>query len=144
MRRILAASVALASLLVLVPDAEARIRGGIRAGEYTDIDDPFVGGELVVPLTRRVYFNPNVEWVFVDEATVRTANFDLHSDWPVGPHAFVWLGGGLAYLYVDPEGPAESDDDWGANLLAGFGIKLGKNPGVLPYLQAKIILSDDD
>ncbi len=144
MRRLAVAALALCSLFVALPDAEARIRGGVRVGEYTDADETFVGGEIVVPLTQRLYFNPNVEWVFVDKATFLTGNFDLHYDWPVGPHAYVWLGGGLAYLYVDPDGPIESHDDWGANLLAGFGVRLGRNPSVLPYVQIKLILADDD
>ena len=39
---------------------------GLRIGCYTDAEKAFLGGELLTPMARFIYFNPNVEYVFAD------------------------------------------------------------------------------
>lgn len=112
---------------------------GVRAGYYTKADQPFVGAELLLPLDDDVYLNPNVEYVFVDNATFMTFNFDAHVDLPTRGRGYAWVGAGLGVLYDDPDGPRESNTDVGANLLAGVGLK----GHVIPYVQAKLVLKDD-
>ena len=120
--------------------AAADIKFGIRGGYYTDIEEPFVGAELLTRIGNRVYFNPNFEYVFVDEATYFTLNGDFHYDFPVGSDVYVWAGAGLGWSSFDFEGEDNSDNDLVANLLAGAGVNAG---GVIPYVQLKLIIQDD-
>jgi len=53
----------------------------------------------------------------------------------------VWLGGGPALIFHEPDNPRrDSNTDVGANLFAGIGLK---RSGVRPYVQGKVIFSDD-
>lgn len=113
---------------------------GARAGVYADEGDAFIGGEFLTPLFGRFYFNPNAEYVFVNSGSGATFNFDFHYDFPLGRRAFTWAGLGLGILYNNPEGPAGSDTDPAANILFGLGVNKGS---WIPYVQAKVIASDD-
>lgn len=113
---------------------------GLRGGYYSKVKDPFVGGELLVPLAHRFYFNPNVEYVFVDNGTYMTFNGDFHYDLPTHSSTYVWLGAGLGALRTDPDGPNNGNTDLVANFLFGIGFRTGS---VIPYFQAKVIAKDD-
>jgi hypothetical protein len=130
----------LAALLALLArPAQAEIKVGIRGGYYTEVKEPFVGGELLARIAHRVYFNPNVEYVFVENATYTTWNADFHYDLPTGGSTYVWLGAGLAVVRFDPEGPGGANNDTAANFLAGLGFR---GSSVIPYFQAKVIAKD--
>jgi len=120
--------------------AAADTKFGIRGGYYTDIGEPFAGVELLTRVAHRVYFNPNFEYVFVDEAKYFTLNGDFHYDFPVAKDVYVWAGAGLGWSHFDFEGPGESDDHLVANLLVGAGVNAG---GVIPYVQFKLIVQDN-
>lgn len=120
--------------------ASADTKFGVRGGYYTDIGEPFAGVELLTRIGNRVYFNPNFEYVFVENATYFTLNGDFHYDFPVGKDVYVWAGAGLGWSSFDFEGPGDSDNDLVANLLAGAGVNAG---GVIPYVQFKLIIQDD-
>jgi hypothetical protein len=127
-------------------EAEARPLVGVRAGQYanigdSDVDETFVGVEVIAGVTRRVYFNPNLEYVLIEEGKLGTGNLDFHLDLPVADEVHLWLGAGLAVVYADPDGPIESDTDLGLNLLAGIGFQAGP---VIPYLQGKLILVEEE
>jgi hypothetical protein len=137
---LLAAAVALA-----FPAAPASaVDFGLRAGVYDDAGEAFVGGELLFQLSPRWYFNPNLEYVFVDNGDLVTINGDVHYDFPVDFNGYVWAGGGLALISDDREFPRrrrdDDDTDVGANLLAGVGWRAN---GMVPYLQGKLILADE-
>jgi hypothetical protein len=127
-------------LLALAPAASAA-QLGVRAGLYTEIDEPFVGVELLSHVGGALYFNPNVEYVFTDGSTYGTGNFDAHIDLPTGGTPYVWVGAGLALVYDNPDGPAEANVDAHANLLAGIGFRTG---GAVPYIQLKWITGADE
>ncbi len=133
---------ALAFLLIAAP-AEA-VDFGVRAGVYTDQSDGFVGGELLFPITPQWYFNPNVEWVFVDDGDLFTVNGDFHYDFSVDFDGFVWAGAGAALIVADDDRTRRRDDDAetdvGLNLLGGVGWQV---EGFTPYVQGKVIVSDD-
>ncbi len=116
------------------------VKFGVRGGYYTKVEKPFVGAELLVGVAPRFFFNPNVEYVFVDNGTYMTFNGDFHYDFPTHSSTYVWLGAGPALVRVDPEGPAGANTDLAANLLGGIGFRTGS---VIPYIQAKAIIKSD-
>lgn len=118
------------------------VRPGVRLGVYTDAGDLFLGGELLVPVSPNIYFNPNIEYVFVENGSYVTFNGDFHYDiYLQDSPLFVWLGAGLAVLYFNPEGNRDGDADVGANLLFGLGWETASR--LIPYIQGKVILSDN-
>lgn len=124
--------------------ASADLMPGIRGGFYTDgIDGAFIGGEVLASVADTNWFiNPNAEFVFADEGNLFTFNFDFHYDLTTHAPVYFWVGGGPAILYFDPDHKfAESQTDFGFNLLFGLGFKTGGS--IVPYIQPKIILSDD-
>jgi hypothetical protein len=131
-------SVVLALSAVAVPARAADL--DLRAGAYVDVEKPFVGVGLLSHTGRSIYFNPNVEYVFVDSGTLATGNFDAHYDLPMGHDSpYVWIGGGLALVYSKPDG-GDSDLKPRANILAGIGLH---GHGSVPYVQAKYITGLD-
>ncbi len=133
-------TIAAASLLaVLVSPTPARADNfGVRTGFYTDAGEPFLGVEFLARVGHRVYFNPNFEYVFSDDPHFMTLNADFHYDFRTRSRAYVWAGAGLGVLYTDPK-VGDSKTDLGLNLLFGVGLK-GE---VIPYVQGKVIVSDN-
>src|SRR3990172_7741565 len=113
------------SLLVLAPEVSADIKPGVRTGVYFDAESAFIGGEVLADITDSWFFNPNLEYVFLDAGSLWTFNFDVHYDLPTGSRWYFWLGAGPAIIYLDPDNPfRESDTDFGVNLFAGVGYPL--------------------
>ena len=140
MRAHVAGLIALSALALGAATPAAAADFGVRGGYYFDASEPFLGVELITPVARRIYFNPNLEWVFVEDSTYLTLNADFHYDFPTRGSTFVWAGAGLGLLRSDPEGPDNSDTDPALNLLAGVGFRTG---GVIPYFQAKLIVDGE-
>ena len=114
---------------------------GVRTGYYTDAEGVFLGGEYLTGIAQSVDFNPNIEYVFVDNMTLMTFNIDAHYDFYEKRGKFVYLGAGLGFAYTKVDGFDKSDTKTGLNLLFGTGIN--RKP-VIPYFQAKIMLGDVD
>ena len=132
------ATVALVLALASVAPAGARDMFGVRTGFYTDVDKPFIGIEGLFGVGHSIYFNPNFEYVFLDDPKYMTFNLDFHYDFHTHGRAYVWAGAGLGVLYSDPD-VGEGDTDVGLNLLFGVGLK----GNVVPYVQAKVVVADD-
>lgn len=132
---------ALALLLLALPQpARADWDAGVRAGYYSDVGEPFLGGELLADLgPRGWYFNPNFEWVLVDEVDLWTLNGDFHYDFVTEGDWSVWAGGGPAIVFRENR-RGDEENDFGVNLLAGTGMVRG---AVRPYVQGKILISDE-
>jgi hypothetical protein len=122
------------ALTILAVAAPAHAVVDLRGGVYTDLEKPFAGAGLFFHGSGPLYLNPNVEYVFVDDGTFGTANFDLLLQIPTGGSPRIWGGGGLALVYTDPEIGA-SDTKPRANIIGGIGFG-GRTS---PYLQAKYI-----
>jgi hypothetical protein len=137
---VLGAAIVAGSCLLTPPVGADDLMFGLRGGYYTKVEEPFVGAELLVPMAHRFYFNPNVEYVFVNSGAYLTYNADFHYDIGVGRGTFVWLGGGLALVQDDPEGPDNSNTDVAANFFGGVGFRAGS---AIPYFQAKVIAKSD-
>jgi hypothetical protein len=129
---------AVSLLIVLAFPAESQVRFGVRAGEYTDLSEPFIGIEFITPITPRWYFNPNIEFVFVDPGDLITLNGDVHYDFETGSIVMPWVGGGLALIYADI---GERDTSLGLNVLAGVGWRVSRE--IIPYVQIKGIVGGD-
>ncbi len=131
------ASASLAASFLLASSVRAEsVKFGIRGGYYTEVDEPFLGAEVLVRVDHRFYFNPNIEYVFVSNGTYLTFNADFHYDFVVDRKTFVWLGAGLGVVHDDPEGPENGKTDAAANFLGGIGFRAGS---LIPYFQAKVI-----
>jgi hypothetical protein len=140
----------LAFAVLLMPGiARAEIDLGVRTGLYSDADAGFLGAELLMDVTRRWFFNPNFEYVFVDDGHLYTLNLDAHYDFPTGRAPYsVWAGGGPAVIFNRFDAPpgcrrcrSTSDTDLGLNLLGGVGF--GKRQPIRPYIQGKVTLSNN-
>ncbi|HVO73424.1 MAG TPA: hypothetical protein VMT35_05340 [Ignavibacteriaceae bacterium] len=122
-------------------DAQNRDAFGVRAGIYADGSDLFVGGEYLASLGSSFYLNPNVEFVLPDHASLFTFNMDVHYDIPARTSLYIWAGGGLGIVYFNPDGPGESSTDAALNILFGLGFPTSSR--LIPYIQAKGIISDN-
>lgn len=133
----------LALPLALISPASAvaaDIDADLRVGAYTDAEEAFIGAGLLTRIGGDWFFNPNLEWVFVDRGDLATLNADFHYDLAHRGDTDFWLGAGPAL--VMREGPGGNDEtDVGLNLLAGIGF-LRSQP-LRPYLQAKVLISDN-
>jgi len=134
--------VLVSGLIVSATNVEAEIKPGVRIGAYFDPTDAFIGGEVLANITDRWYFNPNVEYVFVDNAKFVTFNFDVHYDFASTEDLYFWIGGGPAILWFDPDAPRFANDtDFGVNVFAGLGFRTHSR--IVPYIQPKLFISDD-
>jgi hypothetical protein len=131
---------ALAAALFAAPAPASAETFGVRLGYYTDVEEPFLGAELLFRLAPRIWLNPNVEAVLVDNGRLLTLNGDVHYDLPVGGRNMIWVGAGLAVINADPEGDDNGNTDLGANFFAGIGRRTGR---VIPYAQVKAIAKDE-
>jgi hypothetical protein len=86
-----AGALAVAGLFLIPSTARAELDFGVRGGFYDDADAGFIGGELLWGLTRQWFFNPNLEYVFVDNGDLMTLNADFHYDFPSRSPFYVWL-----------------------------------------------------
>jgi hypothetical protein len=145
--RVLAVAIVLGAAALCSNPAAAEIDFGLRGGYYTDAEDAFLGADVLAQISdTRWFFNPNVEFVFVDPGDLWTLNFDVHYDFDTDDDDFyVWAGGGPAIVFRDSGGRRNNDDgddtEPGLNLLAGIGWQL---ESVVPYIQGKILLADDN
>ena len=123
-------------------------QGVAPGGVYTDVEEGFVGGEILGRIgDTRWFYNPNVEVVFVDPGDLVTANADFHYDLAIAEPVDVWVGGGPALLLRDRgDGPRlrdrdEDETDLGLNALAGVGFNRGG--ASRSYIQGKVLFSDE-
>jgi hypothetical protein len=123
-------------------NANAKSKFGVRAGSYTDLEELFLGVDLLSPIGSHTYLNPNLEYVFIDYGTYLTANMDFHYDFDTRSPFFFWLGGGAGLAYFSPEGGGDSNSELALNILGGLGLKT--RGSLVPYIQAKAILGDAD
>jgi hypothetical protein len=142
-------TLALATLFLIPALAQAQVDFGVRGGFYSDASAGFIGGEVLTRTPfRNWFFNPNFEYVFVDDGHLYTLNLDAHYDLSTGgPYSF-WLGGGPAVIFSRVDAPfgcrgcgSDSQTDFGLNLIAGAGIWPRNN--IRPYIQGKVTLSDN-
>jgi hypothetical protein len=119
----------------------AGVDGDLRLGVYTDASEAFLGGGLLIRLDdSQWFFNPNVEYVFVDDGDLVTFNFDFHYDLASEGTTTFWLGAGPALVLIDDD-RGRDETDFGVNLFGGVGFL--STSAVRPFLQAKLLLADE-
>lgn len=138
MRKLAVAVMVVVGLTFFASDAFAQIDFGVRAGLYTDVSEPFVGVEAITPITGSWFFNPNVEWVFIEGGDLFTINGDVHYDFATGSRNLIWAGGGLALAWENQDDNSETD--LGFNVIGGIGRRIET---LLPYLQVKYTRIDE-
>lgn len=114
---------------------------GIRAGQYRDAEEEFIGAEVLID-AGVLNINPNIEYSLAEDITAGTANLDVTID--IGRFSALapYLGAGVGLLYVDDDFGGEESDIVG-NLIGGVGFRLAT---LTPYAQVKYfrLLEDDE
>jgi len=124
--------VALAALVLAITPAVLAADFGIRAGRYDDLEEDFIGAELLFDLGL-VNVNPNIEYMLADDITAGSANIDLTFD--VGQFGRVspYVGAGVGLWYVDDDFGDNTTDPVG-NLIGGVQLNFDF---LKPYAQVK-------
>lgn len=124
--------------LGLAGQAQAQTRLGVRGGVYLDQDDAFVGAHIANRVQRNLWFNPNFEYVLVEQGSLYTINADFHYDLPSRSSTIFWLGGGLGISRFALN--EFSSNDTGLNVLMGASFSRGPT---IPYVQVKVMVMDE-
>jgi hypothetical protein len=134
-RRILASALgATAAILVCAVTASAEVDYGLRVGYYTDAEDAFIGGEVLLPLSDSVRLNPNAEYVLSKDRDQYDLSLDAIYIVPSERSYYLWLGGGATLFTVNDH------TDVFTNFVTGIGLT---RESVVPYFQLKIVAKDD-
>ena len=113
---------------------------GIRAGRYNDMDEEFVGAEMLFDLGS-ININPNIEYSLAEDVTAGSANLDVTFDIGQFNRVNPYLGAGVGLWYVDADLGGNNTDLLG-NLIGGVSFNLDF---LKPYVQVKYFkLLDDD
>jgi hypothetical protein len=113
---------------------------GLRAGQYNESGEQFVGVEAAYDLGA-ISINPNIEYSLEDDVTAGTGNIDvLFGMFTVG-RATPFLGAGVGLSYVDAG--ARTTTDAVGNLIGGIRFDM---EGFEPYAQVKYfrVLGEED
>lgn len=114
---------------------------GGRTGFYSAQGDPFIGAEVFVPVAERLSFNPNVEWVFVQDIDgLFTVNADVVYDFSLQGSNFMWAGAGVGVRHFAKGGGWPAENNLALNLLGGMGF--GQGNEIMPFVQGKLAISD--
>lgn len=105
---------------------------GVRAGQYRDSKEEFVGAEMVID-AGFMNINPNIEYSLADDITAGTANLDLTID--IGRFSSItpYLGAGVGLQYVDDD-IGDDETNVVGNLIGGIALDLDF---LKPYAQLK-------
>ena len=106
---------------------------GVRAGHYNDMDENFVGAEVLFDLGS-INVNPNIEYSLADNVTAGSANVDITVN--VGKFSRVspYVGAGVGIWYTDDNNPGGNTTDLLGNLIGGVQVDLAF---LKPYAQVK-------
>lgn len=131
----------LAGLVLTLAPAVLAADFGIRAGRYDDIEEEFVGAEMVFDIGA-VNINPNIEYSLADDITAGSANLDVTFDIGSFNRVTPYVGAGVGLFYVDDDFGGNTTDLLG-NVIGGIAFDLDF---LKPYAQVKYfrIFEDDD
>lgn len=136
MRRFVFLALLVLALGTTAASAQSRDMGfGVRAGSYFDPSDAFAGFEANFPITGGLAFNPSFEGIFGDDDTLLALHADVNYMFAMGDTTSAFAGAGFSGILED------SDWESGVNVHGGVGTTMGT---LWPYVQARLILGDDD
>ena len=142
MRKVFYSSIIFCLLLTTLVAERAQalelLQFGVRGGYYEDFEEGFLGADVKMGFAM-FDLNPNLEWIFVQNANAFTLNVDgTMTIFPI-PLLDPYVGGGVGYIYTKPDG-FDATNDFGLNLIAGLGLNVVLNP----YVQLKYVISDNN
>lgn len=105
---------------------------GIRGGRYDELDEEFVGAEVVFDIGA-INVNPNIEYSLAEDVTAGSANLDLTFDLGNFSRVTPYVGAGVGLWYVDDEADNNSTELLG-NVIGGVQFNLDF---LKPYAQVK-------
>ena len=111
----------------------------LNTGVYLDEGDPLIGLGYEIPVSANASIIPGAEYVFVDNGSLMTFNVDSRFDLDVNSRNPMWAGIGMGALHREV-GRFE-DTDYGINLT--WGMDFDRNQSWMPYLNTKVILSEE-
>jgi hypothetical protein len=122
---------------IVFPLAETsgQVKLDLRGGLFTNGNTLSLGAGLSAPVTGRLFLNPTIEYLFIENTTTLFLSVDMNYN-IVTRGVHVWMGGGLGVLFVSVD--RGSDNTAGLNLEMGLGFPGGS---VYPYFQFKGFLS---
>jgi len=112
---------------------------GIRGGRYNDLDEEFVGAEMVFDIGA-LNINPNLEYSLAEDVTAGSANLDVTFDIGNFSRLTPYVGAGVGLFYLDADAGDNSTDLLG-NLIGGVQFELDF---LKPYAQVKYFRQLDD
>jgi opacity protein-like surface antigen len=129
-----------AVLLVLTP-AVLAADFGIRAGRYNDLEEEFVGAEVLFDIGS-LNINPNIEYALSDDVTAGSINLDLTYDLGNFSRLTPYVGAGVGAFYIENDFGDDTTDVLG-NLIGGVQFELDF---LKPYAQVKYfrLLEDEN
>jgi len=128
----------LAIALILTPALFAA-DFGVRAGRYDEIDEEFVGAEVLFDIGA-VNVNPNIEYSLADDITAGSANLDVTVDLGNFGRVTPYVGAGVGLWYIDDDAGDNTTDLLG-NVIGGVQFNLDF---LKPYAQVKYFRFVDD
>jgi opacity protein-like surface antigen len=133
-------SIVFAALLTITP-AVLAADFGVRAGQYRDAGEEFVGAEVLID-AGVLNLNPNIEYSLADDVTSGTANLDVTFDLGRFNRVTPYVGAGVGLLYTDDDSGTSTTDVLG-NLIGGIAFHFDY---LRPYAQLKYFrtLENDD
>ena len=130
----------LVALVLVTAPAVFAADFGIRAGRYDEMDEEFVGAEMVFDLGS-LNINPNIEYSLADDITAGSVNLDVTFNLGQFSRVSPYVGAGVGLWYVDDDFGNNTTDVLG-NLIGGVQFDLDF---LKPYAQVKYFrrLEDD-
>ena len=112
----------------------------VKAGNYFDIDEPYVGVGYDMPVAPRWSLDPNMEYVFVNYGNLYTFNIDGKYQLTPGANNPMWVGAGIGM--IRHTGTRADSTDSAINLR--WGIDFANYQGAFtPFISTKAVFSDN-
>ena len=136
MRYLFAVSLA---LLLAAPAAHAQSGFTPYVGYDTEFEELLVGVGFrfgtPIPSPVTIAFQPSLDVIFVDNATVLQGDANLIGEFNAGGAVAPFAGAGIGVFNFDPEGAADGNTELGFNILGG--LTFNSVGFVRPYVQGE-------
>lgn len=127
--------------VVCIAQAAFAIDFGIHYGQFDDIDDDYIGAEVVFPFGRNLTFIPSLDYVLADQVDAwlvhADVNYNFNRDATVNPY----MGLGVGVFRVDFNVDGASFDDTDEIFSANGGVEFRAFETLRPYLQVRYFQS---